>query len=170
VLIIPPGDTFSPFENLIYPFRNSVWLSLLITIISSLFAALFYRKIYDKNLKLSFVDVMIIIVGGSQTSLPQKHHKRIILATFLLFFLVIRGLYQGALFEFLQADKRHKEVEKIDEMMEKGFKFYMYPAYEQHVMEMKFYSRCVEGRFGNCWDNDRSIWKKFWKLNQRFSF
>lgn len=141
MLIIPPGDSFSPFENLIYPFQNSVWLGLFVTIVLFIFLAFLYRKFFDTNFRILFIDVMIIIAGGSQKILPKKDHRRFILAIFILSSLVFRSLYQGVLFQFLQADNCHKEIHSIDEMVEKGFKFYMYPAYEQHVKDMKFYSR-----------------------------
>lgn len=141
MLIIPPGDSFSPFENLVYPFQYDIWLSLFIVVVTASLMIFLYRRLFDAKLKMSFTDAMTIVVGGSQKILPQKHHKRIILATFLLFTLVIRSLYQGALFQFLQADKRHKEIHSTDEMMEKGFRFYMYQAYAESLNDMNFYSR-----------------------------
>jgi hypothetical protein len=141
VLIIPPGGSFSPFENLIYPFEDFLWLSLFVVVVLGILIIFLYERIFHSSLNVFFIDVMTVIVGGSQKHLPQKHHKRIILASFLLFTLVIRSLYQGALFEFLRGDKRHKEIHSIDEMLKKGFSFYMYPAYEQHTKDMKFYSR-----------------------------
>lgn len=41
-----------------------------------------------------------------------------------MFCLVMRNVYQGALFDFLQSDGRHKQFEKIAEMIDKNLTFY----------------------------------------------
>lgn len=51
-----------------------------------------------------------------------------LLMTFILFGLVIRNLFQRSLFQFLQTDSQHPEVQSVDEMLEQAFKFYIYPA------------------------------------------
>lgn len=153
VLIIPPGKSFSPFEKLIFPFRVLVWYSLLLILVSMSTFISFYKRYqtsYGSAYKFNSIDILIIIFGGSLKRLPQRNHARIILATFLLFTLVMRGLYQGAVFQFIQMDKRHSEIHSIDEMIEKGFNFYMYPSYQEHFKEMKFYSRWMA--------NSRIVW------------
>lgn len=47
---------------------------------------------------------------------------------FILFSIVKRTLYQGILFQFIQADDRNKEVQSIDELVSKDFKVFMMPS------------------------------------------
>jgi hypothetical protein len=42
----------------------------------------------------------------------------------LIYLLVIRSAYQGSYFTFMQSEEKHKEVQSIDEMIEKDFTFY----------------------------------------------
>lgn len=148
MLIIPPGRPFTPFEKLIYPFRKAVWFSLVAVLISTVAVMTAYEKyvkshpgILCRRVVVTRLDILVIIVGSSQPRLPEHNPSRLILATFLLFTLVIRGLYQGALFQFLQKNKRQSEINSVDEMMENDFRFYMYPSYQEHFRDMKFFSR-----------------------------
>lgn len=144
VLLIPPGKAFSPFEKLIYPFQNDVWISMLLVIALTVCVIIAYKQWTKRQItrySFAYIDIVVIIIGNSQHRLPQRAHARLFLATFLLFSLVTRGLYQGALFRLMQTNRRHSELHSIDEMMEKDFKFYMYPSYQEHFKDMKFYSR-----------------------------
>lgn len=69
---------------------------------------------------------MVAIFGGSQPKLPIEQFPRLLLAMFLIFFLVMRSAYQGLLFKFLQTDSRNKAVESIDDMIEQEFDIFMY--------------------------------------------
>jgi hypothetical protein len=50
--------------------------------------------------------------------------------TFLMFSLVIRSLYQGSLYQFLQLSNTQPEVESIEEMAERDYTFYMIASYD----------------------------------------
>jgi hypothetical protein len=43
------------------------------------------------------------------------------LMVFLLFALIIRTLYQASYFNLVQSNKHHKELEKIDEIIDRGY-------------------------------------------------
>ena len=42
---------------------------------------------------------------------------------------IIRSIYTGSLFKFLQADDHEKEPQTIEEMTLKNYKFYLIPSY-----------------------------------------
>lgn len=148
VLIIPPGRPFTPFEKLIYPFKTTVWLSLITVLISVVIIVAFYNRNhrlsanrFKAKFRISFIDIMIIVVGGSQKRLPTRSHARLILVTFLVFTLVVRGMYLGAMFKFLHNDKRQNDINSVDDMIANKFDFYMYPAFQQFFKDMNFYTR-----------------------------
>lgn len=62
---------------------------------------------------------------------------------FLLFSIVKRTLYQGALFQFLQSDDRNKEVQSIDELVQENFEVFMMPSSLEHTQNMKFRNKRV---------------------------
>jgi hypothetical protein len=143
VLIIPPGELFSPYEKLVYPFQFNVWLSLALLVAGVLTFSSVYRKFLEKSFNLGVIDFLVVVVGGSYVKLSRKSYKRIILATFLIFFLIMRTLYTAALFELITNDVKHQQIESIDEMIEKKYNFYLYPAFVQHTNETKISSRRV---------------------------
>ena len=56
---------------------------------------------------------------------------------FVLFCLVQRTLYQGSLFKFLQSDVRGKEIESLDEMVDKKYIFYMQSVSESERIDSR---------------------------------
>lgn len=84
------------------------------------------------------MNILSVFLGVSMPLLPRQSFARSLLMMFLLFSIVKRTLYQGALFQFLQADDRNKEVQSIDELVEKNFKVYILPSSLEHTQNMKF--------------------------------
>lgn len=53
---------------------------------------------------------------------------------------MIRSVYLGSLFIFLQSEAELKEVDSLDEMYNKGFRFFMYEsefASVEHIEKMR---------------------------------
>ncbi|XP_070502396.1 uncharacterized protein [Chironomus tepperi] len=138
VFVIPRGRPYTPFHKLLRPFHNTVWICTLLVIIACMVVILilaflprkFRTFVYGENVKTPFLNVIIAMYGGAQNILPKYNFARSLLMMFLLFCLVLRSLYQGSLFKFLQANDDQPEVASIDEMAEKDFKFYMIPSYD----------------------------------------
>lgn len=138
IFVIPKGEPYSAFSKLLRPFDSFIWIALLLVILICIviiaILSLQPRKIrsfvYGENVANPFLNVLIAMYGGSQTKLPTYNFARSLLIMFLLFCLVLRSLYQGALFQFLQANDNQPEVHSIAEMAEHNFKFYLIPSYD----------------------------------------
>jgi hypothetical protein len=149
VLVVPPGTPLTSFEKLFRPFQLQVWILLLLTFVIA-FIVVTALKFRDKKMqsflfghgnRSPYLNILIGFVGGSQTILPRRNFARSLLMMYLLFCLVKRSLYQGALFQFLQIDDRHSEIQSIDELVEKNFKVYMLQSSMEHTVNMKFKDR-----------------------------
>lgn len=146
ILIVPPGIPFSSFEKLFRPFQLPVWMLLFVTFVAAacVVTAVKFQSVHIRNFvfgsknKSPYLNILNVFVGGSLTLLPRRNFARSLLMMFLLFSIVKRTLYQGALFQFLQADDRNKEVQTIDELVEKGFLVHMMPSSIEHTQNMKF--------------------------------
>lgn len=146
ILIVPPGSPFTSFEKLFRPFQGLVWilLALVFTIAFIVIVLVKFQThslrefIFGSRNRSPFLNVLIAFVGGSQTILPQRNFARTLLMIYLIFCLVKRTLYQGALFQFLQRDDRHSEIQSIDELVGKEFDVYMLPSSLEHTKNMKF--------------------------------
>lgn len=85
-----------------------------------------------------YLNILNVFVGVSMSSLPGRNFSRSLLMMFLLFSIVKRTLYQGALFQFIQGDDRHKEIHSIDELIQKNFKVFLLPSSLEHTNNLKF--------------------------------
>lgn len=100
--------------------------------------------VFGRNVKTPGMNMLAAVFGLQQIILPTRNFARFILMMFLLFCLVIRNAYQGALYIFLQSDGRHKEIQSIDEMNAMGFKYYIFESYADMVSERtKIYQRRI---------------------------
>lgn len=134
VWIIPPGRAFTPLEKLLQPYSDVVWIFIAVILLIGIFAIFIinYRFescksfVYGENVHHPLINMIIAILGSQQTRLPLKNFARFLLMMFLLYCLVLRNIYQGALYQFLQSDGRHKEIETIDEMIKDDFTFYVF--------------------------------------------
>lgn len=71
-----------------------------------------------------YLNLLVGVVGGSQSVPPKRNFARFLLMLHLIYCLVLRTLYQGSFFELLHSNKRYAEVQSVDEMIERDFKFY----------------------------------------------
>lgn len=136
VIIIPPGDTFSPFEKLFRPFQLGVWIALLTTFIVAVTIVTITKLqktsirefVFGADNHSPYLNILSIFLGVSLPRLPRKNFARSLLMMFIIFSIVKRTIYQGILFQFIQADDRNKEVQSIDELIYKDFKVFMMPS------------------------------------------
>lgn len=131
--LVPPGSQLTSFETLFRPLRFKVWLCLAAYFAFGLVVIFIINRqsesvrsfVYGRNVRNPYINMLNAIFGGAQKVEPRENFSRFLLMMFLIFCLVIRNLYTGSLYRFLQTDIHHSEVESIDEMMDEGFKFYV---------------------------------------------
>lgn len=134
--VIPPGANFTSFEKYGRPLDTYTWILLLTTIAIAFIVIYKVKKmsqyaqhfIFGKGVSDPHMNVMTAVLGGSQPVLPGRNFSRYLLMMFLLFCLVMRTIYQGSLYRFLQKTIRHKEAQSINEMIERDYKFYIVPS------------------------------------------
>jgi hypothetical protein len=150
VLIVPRGMELSPFQKLFRPFKFIVWVLLVFSFLCGFTAIFLARRLCSHELKKKlflephrapYLNMMNVFFGGTLHVLPSKSASRLLLATFVIYCLVMRTIYQGLLFKFLQADERQPPVMTVDELLEKNFQVFMQPVYVEHSKHMKFFAR-----------------------------
>lgn len=131
VFLIPPGENFTMFEAIIYPFSASLWILILLCFFIGYFVIFIMTLQSEEKQKFVFgiakapyLNMFVGFIGGVQSQLPRTNFARFILMMFLIQSLVIRTIYQGSYFKLLQSNKHHREVQSIEEMIQKDFKFY----------------------------------------------
>lgn len=146
LVMIPFGLRFSAFEKLFIPFQWSVWIALLITIITGIVVILVveYRLKFLRNFLIGstvrspMTEMFVHFIGNSSHILPALNFARFILMNFVMFSFVLRSLFQSGIFNFLQSDIRGRQAATVEELVQKGFTIYGIPALELFWKDMKF--------------------------------
>ena len=134
IFVVPPGRELTAFEKLIFPFTLNVWLIGLGCLLTGCLIIFLIKRrskatqnfVFGSGVTSPYLNMFIGFIGGSQQILPQRNFARFLLMMFLLQTLVMRTLYQGSFFNLMRSHKRVKEVQSVDEMIEKDFEFYTY--------------------------------------------
>ncbi|KAL7029699.1 hypothetical protein ACKWTF_006327 [Chironomus riparius] len=142
VFIIPSGERLTVFEKFIRPFEPVVWILFLVILLIGIVVIVIinwrfkYLKnfIYGKGIKHPLMNMLIIVVGLQQSKVPKKNFARFLLIMLIFMCFVFRSIYQGSLFQFLQSDGRHKEVQTIDEMLENKFEICLHESFMDIVI------------------------------------
>lgn len=132
MFVIPSGEDLTTLEELAFPFKLDTWLFILACfIVGSLVIFITKRRpktaqnfVFGRGVHHPYLNMLIAFSGQGQTVLPKRNFARFLLMLFLMYSMVIRTVYQGLFFILLQSNKHHKEIQSIDEMIQKDFTFY----------------------------------------------
>lgn len=134
IFVVPPGRELTAFEKLIFPFTLLLWLFIVWCFLIGFLVIFIIKRrskatrnfVFGKGVINPFLNMFTGFIGGSQKVLPKRNFGRFLLMTFLLYSLVIRTLYQGSFYILMRSHKGIKEVQSIDEMIEKDFVYIVY--------------------------------------------
>lgn len=139
--VIPPGRPYTQIENLTRAFDITVWYMILCVFLLTALGVLILSG-RSKNVKIyafgigyrnAFMDFLGTVFGVTGTSMPDLNIPRIIIIKFVIFCFVIRTVYQGSLFNFLQSNGKLKPAQSIDDMINRGYTFYMLALYDNYL-------------------------------------
>lgn len=130
------GSELSSFEKFIKPLDLIVWMLLIIFVAVGFLVIYVVGKtsarcqdfVFGVGVRKPYMNMWVAIFGGSQHRLPHRNFARNLLMMFLIFCLVMRTLYTGSLYRFLQSKVYHKEAQSIDDMINRDYKFYTVSA------------------------------------------
>ena len=132
ILAIPTGRELTTIEKLLFPFSIKVWIAVVACFSIGLIAIFiinrqskrFQNFVFGSSVQNPSLNLFIGFVGGSQKTLPGRNFARFILMVFLLYSLIIRTLYQGSFYNFMRSNRRHNEIESVNDMVKKDFNFF----------------------------------------------
>nr|QGW50646.1 ionotropic receptor 4 [Propsilocerus akamusi] len=144
VWIIPPGKTLSPLQKLIRPFKDVMWIIVVLILCVSFLVVAFLKLadkkyqnfLYGRGIQNPCLNIVNVSFGGAMHRLPVRNFARTVLGIFMLYCLVVRSSYQGALFKFMQMELYEPQVSSTEEMIENDFRFYMLKQSGTFVDEM----------------------------------
>ncbi|KAL9695120.1 hypothetical protein quinque_014405 [Culex quinquefasciatus] len=81
--------------------------------------------VYGDGNQIAFFNTVQIFYSGLTSHMPKRNFARTLLFLFLGYAFLIRSMYQGLMFKYLQADSKHKPVETVDELERSDLRYDM---------------------------------------------
>lgn len=145
ILITPANEYLDPVRKLFYVFDSTLWITLsttwLIILTFLQIIRLSYPRSYPREFRNPILSLLIAIVGGSEINLPRRNVHRIMFGSILVFCLIIRSTYQGALFNIIKKDVLINEIKTIRDANLLRLTFFMIPGTESKVKELGILER-----------------------------
>lgn len=148
IVIIPTDRLLDPFLKLFHVFHIILWMTLLTIFLSTLVIFQIVKSTFPQfhqkflsEIRIPYLSLLVAFVGGSEKSLPRKDFPRILLAMFLLFFMVIRTIYQGGLFNILKKDVRINEINSISDINKFHYTFYIINSIDVKTKDLSIFKR-----------------------------
>ncbi|XP_058127321.1 uncharacterized protein LOC131291005 [Anopheles ziemanni] len=134
VFALSAGRPYTPFEKLFRPFARSTWLGMVsllligvavIAILGSTCIPESVRSfVYGRGVRLALLNLLIVLFGGSMVRLPSRNFARTLLSFWMGYCLVLRSLYQGSLFEYLQEKKNFSHPQTVLGLLAESYSVY----------------------------------------------
>lgn len=141
VWVIGPGQLLTSFQRFHKPFHTEIWFFISLTFVISIVVISIIKCqkrenrnfVFGRNVKNPILNMTNVLLGGPMVVLPKQNFARFLLALFLMYTLVIRNAYTGALFRFLQLDVRNEKVKNMHEMLNQNYRFLVLDAVKEYV-------------------------------------
>ncbi|XP_058811320.1 ionotropic receptor 21a-like [Topomyia yanbarensis] len=141
---VSAGRPFTAFEKLFCPFSPTVWyltvvyLAIGTVVIFGLqFTSLRVRNfVYGSEQTAAYLNLLQIFFGGGIGRTPGRNFARTLLLLWVIFCFVIRTLYQGSLYLYLQRSMSHAPLETMDDIHRSGIPYYMLEIGERYFNTM----------------------------------
>lgn len=142
ILLVPPGRSLSAYQKLIFPFSNFFWLTIAACFLIGILVIFIVKQkarniqnfVFGTSTGDPYMNFYSGFFGGAQKILPRRNFARFLLMVFLLYSLIVRSLYQGSFYKLLQSNNLFGEVQTVNEMVRKDFKFYV-PVSVAEIMQ-----------------------------------
>lgn len=122
------------------PFATTVWIGIIIVFLLFIIVTIIcfkYPKALDfiigKGVTSPVLNIIAQHLGVSQPTLPSRNFARFILMQLMIYCLIMRSSYQGAVFNTLISHDKKPPVQSISEIMEKKFTFYIYETLASRI-------------------------------------
>ncbi|XP_062557316.1 ionotropic receptor 21a-like [Armigeres subalbatus] len=134
VFAIPEGRLYTPLEKLLRPFQTKMWIAIAICLC---FASIVVMILEISDMKGYFVgskdddlmmNLLTIVFGNAILNTSGRSSVRVVLISWIYYCFVIRSVYQGLLFQYLQQEQRWPLVETMADIDREGFMYYMVDA------------------------------------------
>ncbi|XP_055604688.1 uncharacterized protein LOC129752922 [Uranotaenia lowii] len=135
VFAIPPGRKFTSIEKLFKPFSSIVWTCITVVFVSVFLAAILwfgntkipFLQIFNMEpLKTPLLNVWITFLGVPLAKFSFRDLTKTVLTVWMFMGLVVRTLYQAAMFRHLHSGETTKPEDTVKDFNEAGLYYYLF--------------------------------------------
>lgn len=128
IIIVTPGELYTPYEKMILPFDRMTWIFLITTFTIAIMSILIInqctkrvQEIVYGNSDTPTLNVLRIFFGIAIVTLPNKDFARKLYILFVMFCLIFRTCYQSKFFEFLTSERRQDPPKTVDDLIARNY-------------------------------------------------
>uniref|UniRef100_A0A182MZR6 Ionotropic glutamate receptor L-glutamate and glycine-binding domain-containing protein n=1 Tax=Anopheles dirus TaxID=7168 RepID=A0A182MZR6_9DIPT len=132
---VPQGRPYTGFEKLFRPFRVDVWAALgtvLVGVVAVVVALSCGRRaralrafVYGPLVSMPLLGALYLLWGGVARHVPRRNFARSLFVIWLLFTFVLRTLYQGSLYLYLQRSATYPPLATLDDIKRSTLHYHM---------------------------------------------
>lgn len=158
IVVVSSKVPIGSIVKLLLPFKATVWIFFLLVLVIAvliIFASQVFNTFelfFGEESKTPVMNLFASIFGLSQPRLPSSNAPRILLASFLIFCLILRSGYAGELFRIIQSDPEI-QVKSFADLAENNFILYVWEEFYHIRSIYSHYSRWLKG-FSRVFNND----------------
>ncbi|XP_055611349.1 uncharacterized protein LOC129757958 [Uranotaenia lowii] len=133
IFAVPSGRPYKAFEKLFRPLDLLNWILILVCIIVAMVVIGVLRKttndcrtlVYGVGTRTPCLNMINVLFGGVQLNFPRTNFARTILVLWIYFTLILRSVYQGSLYTYLQKTMNHPPLQTMRDIDLSGVDYYM---------------------------------------------
>ncbi|XP_055522406.1 uncharacterized protein LOC129716596 [Wyeomyia smithii] len=148
LVIVSPGESYTAFEKLLLPYSNSLWLAFTGLLAASFLTILIIARmprqvqnfVFGRLVRTPSLNLINSLLGGSLLKLPGRNFARFFLTLWILYALILRTVYQQALFYILQQSPNRSTPSTLRQLVDNDYPLYLIPTEVyvfDHMPEMK---------------------------------
>jgi hypothetical protein len=134
VMAVPPGEEYTGYEKLFFPFDYHAWFLIFFTFVAAYlvifimsFGSVRIRNlVYGDQIESPSLNIAAHFFGLGQSLMPRPSFARFLVMSFIIYSLIIRTAWQGKTFEFMNKEMRKQQIESLDEAIDKNLELYMF--------------------------------------------
>ncbi|XP_050088115.1 uncharacterized protein LOC126572642 [Anopheles aquasalis] len=133
MMAVSPGRAYTPFEKLFLPFAPTTWAAVMPVLAAAvvLIAGLEWCRtsrplldfLYGRHVRAPLLNLLNVYFGGPVPREPGRTFARTLLMHWILYSFVVRSVYQGALYDYLQARRNYSHPRTLAAVLRRDFRF-----------------------------------------------
>ncbi|XP_055615243.1 uncharacterized protein LOC129761543 [Toxorhynchites rutilus septentrionalis] len=140
VLAIPKGRPLTAFEKLFRPFTAIIWWMITTMVVGAVIVISMIECkpvsvrdfVYGRGIRTPYLNLIQVFLGVGMHVLPTRNFSRTLLFLWIYFCLVLRTLYQGSMFKYLQQNANLPPSRTLAEIDQTDAYFYVVESAERY--------------------------------------